>query len=416
MSLDILLLLVLGLLGLVLGGEFLVRGSARLAALAGVSPLIIGLTVVSYGTSAPELAVSIRAGLAGNDSIAVANVVGSNIFNVLFILGACAALSPLVVDRRLVRIDVPVMIAVSLLAGAFSLGGRIAPWEGALLAAGALAYTVWTVRAGRGPVAADVESPPSDIPGADQREPPPWRAWPAIFITIAAAAVLAHLLDRLGSIEAACALAGALAYLGAPLLRGGGGRRAEFARQAGFILTGLAILVVGAGWLVDGAVSLARGLGVSDAIIGLTIVAAGTSLPEVAASIIATLRGERSLAIGNVVGSNIANILCILGVSSLVTPGGLSVAPEMQRLDVPLMILIAVACLPVFYSGYLIRRWEGLVFLGGYLGYTTYLVATATKHDFAPALGEALAYVFAPVALAAFAATGIHTWFLNRRT
>src|SRR5690606_10075448 len=146
MSLDILLLLIGGLVLLVGGGEFLVRGASRLATVLGVSPLIVGLTIVAYGTSAPEAAVSIRAGLAGNDGIAVANVVGSNIFNVLFIVGVCALSAPLVVNRRLVRIDVPVMIAAAIATWLVAWDGRVALWEGLLLAGCALAYTFFSVR------------------------------------------------------------------------------------------------------------------------------------------------------------------------------------------------------------------------------------------------------------------------------
>ncbi len=412
MLLSTLLLLIGGLVLLVLGGEFLVRGSARLAALAGLSPLVVGLTIVAYGTSAPEMAVSIRAGFAGTDSIALGNVVGSNIFNILFILGACAALAPLVVDRRLVRIDVPVMIVISVAAGLFALNGSISTVEGAILAVGAIGYTAWCVRAGR--VEATASNP--DSAGDDDNTPPDTggRAWTLAFIGLALAAAAGWALDVLAATEAATTLAGCALFFASPLLSAGRPRRGDFLRQIALILVGLGVIVVGAGWLVKGAVALAQSLGVSDAVIGLTIVAAGTSLPEVAASIIATLRGQRDMAIGNVVGSNIANILAILGVASLVTPGGLRVDPQLLRLDIPVMIAVAVVCLPAFYTGYLIRRWEGFVFFGAYIGYTSYLVAHATGHSLAPALGEALAYFCAPIALAAFAATGFHA-LLTRR-
>jgi cation:H+ antiporter len=411
MTLALFLLLLGGLALLVLGGEFLVRGSARLASLAGLSPLVVGLTVVAYGTSAPELAVSIRAGLAGNDSIAVANVVGSNIFNILFILGACAAIAPLVVDRRLVRVDVPVMIVVSLLAGLFALDGRISTLEGAVLALGAVGYTVRSLRGGKKAAAPDAAAQDD---GEEIPEDSTGLGWRLGFIALALVAGASLSFGWISATEAGVVTAGSLLFLAAPLIGRGRERRADLARQIGLLLAGLGVLIVGAGWLVTGAVELARNLGVSDAVIGLTIVAAGTSLPEVAASIIATIRGQRAMAIGNVVGSNIANILAILGISSLVTPDGLSVAPELLRLDIPLMIGVAIVCLPVFYTGYLIRRWEGIVFFAGYLGYTTYLVAEATGHRFAPALGDSLAFVCAPLAVAAFAATGFHA-LLTRR-
>jgi cation:H+ antiporter len=406
MSLEVFLLLVGGLVLLVGGGEFLVRGASRFAEILGLSPLVVGLTVVAYGTSAPEMAVSIQAGLAGNDSIAVANVVGSNIFNVLFILGLCALVAPLVVDRRLVRVDVPVMIAVSLVAGLMALDRNFALWEGLVLTCGAAGYTAWSVISSRAETAnanaanAHHVAEPELIAG---KHP----GWLVSQLAIAALGCIGWKLGWFGFTEGGLALAGGLVFaLGHLFGKGGTTRAGDLVHQIGFILTGLGVLVLGAGWLVDGAVRTALSLGVSDAVVGLTIVAAGTSLPEVAASVIATIRGQRDLAIGNVVGSNIANILAILGVSSLVTPGGLSLADSMLRIDIPVMIAVAVVCLPVFYTGYLIRRWEGAVLLAAYVGYTTWLVFDATAQPASTALGQALAWVFAPVVLATFAVTG----------
>ncbi len=395
------LLLLGGLLLLVAGGELLVRGASRLASALGVSPLVIGLTVVAYGTSTPELAVSVKAGLAGNDAIAVANVVGSNIFNVLFILGACALVSPLLVSRSLVRFDVPVMVAVSL-AGAFMAwtGGRIVFAEGLLLVAAVIAYTVVSVRRGRAESAAatQTKAEPESTPEAGKA-----LAWLA---GLAASALLSLTGWRMGwfnTVEASLVVLGAAVFAaGHALAIRGAGRARDLAQQGGLVLAGLGVLVVGARWLVDASVTLAQSLGVSDAVIGLTIVAAGTSLPELATSIMATIRGQRDIAIGNVIGSNIYNILAILGVSSLMTPGGLAVAPEMLRVDIPVMLAVAVACLPVFYTDYLVRRWEGAVFFAAYLGYTAFLVATATRQPTASPLGTALAYGFAPLALGAF--------------
>lgn len=406
MTLQLLLLLLAGLALLVIGGEFLVRGASRLALAVGVSPLVIGLTVVAYGTSTPELAVSVQAGLAGNDAIAVANVVGSNIFNVLFILGACALLAPLLVSRQLVRVDVPVMIGVSVLAALFAwTGGRIVAWEGALLFAGVVGYTVWSIRQSRAASAAAGDDGSALVPDS------PSAVWLGLALGIAALGIAGLLLGWFQSVETALAVLGALAFLAGHR----SGRGADLTRQAGFILAGLGILVLGARWLVESSVTLAQNLGVSDSVIGLTIVAAGTSLPEVATSIVATFRGQRDIAIGNVVGSNIYNLLAILGVSALVTPGGLSITPEILRVDMMVMIAVALVCLPAFYTGYLIRRWEGLLFLSGYVGYTTYLVLAATGHAWTTSLGKALAYVFIPVALAAFAVTGFHAVFTRHR-
>ncbi len=410
MTLAIFLLLLGGLVLLVAGGEFLVRGASRLAALIGISPLVVGLTIVAYGTSAPELAVSLHAGLSGSDDIAVANVVGSNIFNVLFILGACAVLAPLVVERRLVRVDVPVMIAASALAAVLALDGRFGRLECLIFAAGAIGYTWWSVRSSRAETAA-VASPAEQETIAGKHP-----GWLVAQLGIAIVGALGWTLGWWGAAEAGCALGGGLTFLAGSLFGKGGTTRAgDLLHQIGFIFAGLAVIVLGAAWLVDGAVVLAKNLDVSDAVIGLTIVAAGTSLPEVATSIVATLRGQRDLAIGNVVGSNIANLLFILGFSGTLLPGGLAVAPGLLTLDIPVMLAVAVVCLPVFYTGYLIRRWEGAVFLAAFVGYITYLVFDATGHSAAAALGDALGWVFVPVVLATFTVTGVRALTTRHR-
>jgi cation:H+ antiporter len=318
-----------GLVLLGLGAEVLVRSASRAAAALGISPLVIGLTVVAYGTGAPELAVCVRAALGGGvgSDLAVGNVVGSNIFNVLFILGLSAALAPLVVSRQLVRIDVPILIGAVVLLGVFALDGEIGRLEAGALFAGVLAYTVFAVRLARAESAARPEAAgdPALSRGAT--------AW---------------LLD--------------LALFG----------------------VGLALLVLGARWLVDGAIGFARALGVSELVIGLTIVAVGTSLPEVATSLVAALRGERDLAVGNVIGSNLFNVLAVLGLTGLVAPGGLRVAPAISRFDLPVMLAVCFACLPIFARRHRLARWEGLLFLGYYVAYVLYVVLAATEHDALP--------------------------------
>jgi len=328
-----------GLILLALGADFLVRGASRLAAAVGISPLVIGLTVVAVGTSAPELAVSVQAGLGGNPNIATANVVGSNIFNVLFILGACAATRPLVVIRQLVRWDVPIMIAVSVGLLGLSVDGRLGFWDGGLLFAGIVLYTVWAIRKSRR------ETPLLGDPGAAVAAVPGGTPQTAGFIGV----------------------------------------------QAAWMLIGLLFLVLGARWLVNACIVLARIIGVSDTVIGLTIVAAGTSLPEAFTSIVATLRREQDIAIGNVVGSNIFNILSILGICAMITPGGLNVASSLLHFDMEVMLAVAVACLPIFFTGYRIARWEGWLFLGCYAAYTAFLILDATGHDALPAFSHVMA-------------------------
>ena len=320
------LLFALGLALLVIGAEALVRGASRLALAFGISPLVIGLTVVAFGTSAPELAVSVTSSLAGAADVAVGNVVGSNIFNVLFILGTAALIVPLVVAQQLVRLDVPLMILVSLLVALFGRGGEVSRVEGLVLFVGIVAYTTFLIRQSRRESKA-VAKEYDQAFGEDA--PKSGRHW---------------LLD------------------------------------VGLVLGGLGLLVLGARWLVDGAVAFARIIGVSELIIGLTVVAAGTSLPEVATSIVAAVRGERDIAVGNVVGSNIFNILCVLGLSAAVSPGGLEVSPSALRFDVPVMIAVAVACLPIFLTGHVIARWEGGLFLAYYVAYVAYLILEATDN------------------------------------
>jgi len=320
------LLMVGGLAILVVGGELLVRGASRMAALAGISPLAIGLTVVAFGTSSPELAVSLKASLGGQADIAVGNVIGSNIFNVLFILGVSALVTPLLVSSQLVRVDVPLMIVASVALLLLGLDGNIGRIDGIGLFLGLICYTGWSICQSRRETAAVKQEFSKEFSGLPHER-----------------AALQILL------------------------------------QIGLILAGLVLLTFGARWLVDGSVTIATRLGMSELLIGLTIIAAGTSLPEVAASIMASIKGERDIAVGNVVGSNIFNIMCVLGVSAAVSPSGVEVSQTALRLDIPVMIAVALACLPIFLTGHVIARWEGGLFLAYYFAYTGYLILAATN-------------------------------------
>ncbi|WP_298830937.1 calcium/sodium antiporter [uncultured Piscinibacter sp.] len=325
------LLFIAGLAGLVIGASLLVRGASKLALSFGISPLVVGLTIVAFGTSAPEMAVSVGAVLDGRGDIAVGNAVGSNIFNVLFILGASALITPLVVNLQLIRQEVPIMIGAALLLLLLALDGRLGRWDAALLLALMLAYTVFLVVQSRRATAAAGEFD-------DELKPAPAGAWDA--------------------------------RLPAQLL---------------LIAAGLGSLVVGSEALVGAAVNFAKALGVSDVVIGLTIVAAGTSMPEVATSIAAAMKGERDIAVGNVVGSNSFNILGCLGLSGLAAgTTGLPVAPSLLSFDLWVMLAVCLACLPVFVSGREIARWEGALFLGYYAAYAAYLILAAQQHDALP--------------------------------
>ena len=319
----------LGLVLLVLGANSLVRGASNLAFSFGISPLVVGLTVVAFGTSAPEIAVSIGAVLEGTTDIAVGNVVGSNIFNVLFVLGVSALIAPLIVNLQLIRQEVPIMIGASVLLLLLSLDGVLSWTDGAILAILMVAYTAFLVIQSRsqsqaGQTEFDVENQPAK-PGAwDSRLP----------------------------------------------------------AQLGLIAFGLFLLVLGSDWLVGSAVEFAKVMGVSDVVIALTIVSAGTSLPEVATSVAAALKGERDIAVGNVVGSSTFNIFACLGLASLVAvPAGLQVAPSLLAFDMWVMLAVAFASLPIFLTGREIARWEGAVFVGYYTAYVVYLILDAQGHD-----------------------------------
>ncbi|WP_290886493.1 calcium/sodium antiporter [Arenimonas sp.] len=319
-----LILFLAGLALLIFGADLLVRGASRLSLSLGIAPLVVGLTVVAFGTSAPELAVSVKGALDGQTDIALGNVVGSNILNVLLILGLSALLAPLVVDRQLIRQEVPILIGLSALVGWMAMDLRISFAEGGVLVALLVAYTLLLYFQGRSAPAEEM---------ADE------------------------------------------------LLPAAPGLMAKTPVQLLMVAIGLGMLVLGSQWLVDSATVFATALGVSELVIGLTIVSLGTSMPEVATSVVAALRGEREIAVGNVMGSNIFNLVCVLGISSMVSGTGLTVPPALLAFDLPVMIAVAVALLPVLFTGHRIARWEGGVFLGYYVAYTVYLVLYAQEHD-----------------------------------
>ena len=335
---------IVGLLLLVVGAEALVRGATRLAAVLGISPLVIGLTVVAFGTSSPEFAVSIKAAVSDQADIALGNVVGSNIFNVLLILGLSALVMPLSVSQQLVRLDVPVMIGLSVLVLVLALDGTLGRIEGLLLVVGLLLYTAFLVRQSRRESAAvrDEYAREYDAP------PTAGRGW---IVNLA------------------------------------------------LVAGGLALLVLGSRWLVDSAVTAARHFGVSELIVGLTIVAAGTSLPELVTSVVAALRGERDIAVGNVVGSNIFNLMGVLGLAGVIAPGGIAVSPAAIAIDLPVMIAVALACLPIFFTGHTISRGEGALLVGYYIAYTLYLILAASRHDALQEFSAVMLYFVIPITM-----------------
>jgi cation:H+ antiporter len=353
--------LIAGLVLLVAGAEVLVRGAAKLAAQFGIPPLVIGLTVVAFGTSAPESAVSIQAALNNSGDLAIGNVIGSNIANVLLILGLTALVAPLIVSRQLIRLDVPIMIGASLVVYALAWDGSLSTLDGALLFTGVVAYTGFLI-----------------ISSLRDKSTPEDDEFTKEFGRHAAPKPYAWLINL------------------------------------ALIVVGLILLVSGSRFLVEGAVSLARALGLSELIIGLTVVAIGTSLPELATSILAAIRGERDIAVGNIVGSNIFNLLCVLGLASLVSPLPISISPNALAFDFPVMIAVAVACLPIFFAGYRISRWEGLLFLAYYLAYTLYLALFATGRAFAQTFGDAMLGYVLPLTAVTLAVIAGRAWHKQR--
>lgn len=350
-----------GFVLLVAGAEALVRGAVQLAARFGISPLIIGLTVVAFGTSAPETAVSVQAALNGSGDIAVGNVIGSNIANILLILGLSAMVSPLVVSRQLVRLDVPVMIGAGVLTFALAWNGTISRLEGSVLLTLLAVYTIFLVI-------------------ASKRE--------------SARAQVDEFATEYGE--------------------GAAAKPAGWIIQVALVLLGLGLLVLGSNLLIEGAVALARALGLSELVIGLTVIAVGTSLPELATSLLAVYRGERDIAVGNVVGSCIFNLLLVLGAGSVVASSGLSISPNALAFDLPVMLGVFVACLPIFFSGYRINRWEGALFFGYYLAYTLYLVMFSTGLPAISLLSHAMAWYVLPLTAITLLVIFLRAWKLQR--
>ena len=307
----------LGLVILLLAGDALVKGAVNLSLRMGIPALIVSLTIVAFGTSAPELLISIQAALAGVPGIALGNVVGSNIANLGLIVGVAAVLTPMTVDRKLVRHDMPIMLVSMAALVVFLLDGTLERWEGGVLLAAAIVYTVDGIRTSR-----------REVREANAKLPP-------------------EVTEALGEVGAG------------------------FKRHILLVVGGVALLVFGADRLLAGAVVAATQLGVSEAVIGLTLVALGTSLPELATTIVAARRGEAEIALGNAIGSNIFNVFSVLGPAALAAP----IASVGIGADVlSIMVGFGLVTLLFLYTGGKTRRWEGAVLLLGYLGYIWWLV------------------------------------------
>lgn len=325
------ILILIGLGLLVAGAELLVKGASQLANRYGLPPLVIGLTVVAFATSTPELVVALESTLNGRPAVAVGDVVGSNIFNVLFVLGLAALVAPIVVSSHLLRLDVPLMIFISTFFYYRCQNRVISQAEGLLLFVGLVIYTGAMIYFGHREYNRNKVTPTPQEMATRPTSP---------------------------------------------------------ARTLMAIVAGFGLIALGSHWLVEGGVQIARWMNVSDLVIALTLVAVGTSLPELVTSVVASVRGERDIAVGSIVGSNIFNLLGVVGLTALVTPGGLAVPPVAIAFDIPVMVAVAIVCLPIFFTGGEIARWEGALLLVYYLIYAVYLVLAASKNDDLEAFGE----------------------------
>ncbi|AIZ31725.1 conjugal transfer protein TraR [Pseudomonas parafulva] len=341
----------LGLVLLVLGAELLVRAALRLAVRLHVRPLIIGLSLVAFGSTAPQLTVSLQAAYQGAPDVAIGSVIGSNIFNVLVILGLAALIIPLRVSRQLVRLDIPLMIAASALVYLLAANAELGRFEGLLLLLGLLGYLGMLWHQSRHYA--------RTYPAPDTAHRSAARFWSLALLQV---------------------------------------------------IGGLVLLSLGGHLLLQAAVEVATDLGLSERVIGLTVVAVCTSLPELAAALIAALRGEREIAVGTVIGSNLFNLLGVLGLTALITPEPLSISPNALDFDLPVMLGVAALSLPVFYSGYRITRAEGLVFLALYLAYGLHVVAFTTGLPLAERLERLMLLYVLPVLGAVLLYTTVRAW------
>jgi cation:H+ antiporter len=353
-------LFIAGLVVLILGADLLVRGSSRLAAAFGVSPLVIGLTIVAIGTASPEIAVSLQAAANGQGDLTLGNVLGSNIFNILFILGITSIVAPIVIAEQLIRKDAPILLGISLLTLALAFDENLGAMDGAILIVLLIVYVVFALKQSR------FESRKVQKEYAEEYAQKQPRTTRNTIINIV------------------------------------------------FILIGLGLLVLGSNWLVDSAVQIAKALGVSELVIGLTIVAVGTSLPEVATSVIAALKGESDIAVGNAVGSNIFNLLGVLGIGALVSPEGISVAGHILQFDLPVMVFVALATLPVFFIDSRISRMEGGLLLSYYIIYIAFIILRATGNSALPSMQLFIAF-FAPITFITLVAIAIRSSHSKRQ-
>lgn len=323
MMLSNVLTFLFGLVVITVGAEILLKGASKIASLLNIRPIVIGLTVVSIGTSLPELAVGLTAIGEGAGDIAVGNIAGTNIVNILFILGLSAAIRPLPLQMKSIRTELYTMIVAGILLFVLSLDGRLNTWDGLLMFTLGIIYLIIIVRTSKNERASVQSEFKEEFEPSTTKEKSDYKVWSWNIM---------------------------------------------------LLFCGIIATIYGAEKLVDGAVSIAQYFGMSDAVIGLTIIAIGTSAPELATTIVGTIRNERDVAIGNLLGSSIINIFIILGITSIFTSNGVNVSDDILWFDLPLVALVALVCYPVFRSDQMVSRREGILFVSLYLAYLSYLL------------------------------------------
>ena len=343
-------LFIAGLAALIFGAELFLKAVDHFGLKWGVSPLIMGLTVVAFATGAPELAISLKAAMNGSADLVLGNIVGSNIANILLILGITAVIAPINITARIVRIDLPIVIAASMSLYFLARDGELSMFDGIILLLELSAYSFYTF----------LHIKKTRNQGAEEGE---------IFEYDEDPEDLAK---------------GSWFYF----------------KNIGLLVIGLALIVFGSDWMVNSAVEIATVLGMSELVIGLTIVSIGTSLPEVATSLSAARKGKADIAVANVLGSNLYNIMLTLGLTLVIAPNVLDVSPQAIVLDLPFMVAVSLSCIPIFVAGFNITRSDGLIFLFYYATYLAYLVLLALNNSMTNRIEQAMLYVVLPITLA----------------
>lgn len=348
-----LLWFIVGLTALISGAELLVRYVSKIALKLNIPKVIIALTVVAFGTSAPELAVSVQATLDGQTDLMLGNIIGSNISNTLLILGLSALFIPLKVHKNLIKSDAPIMIGITILLFFLSYNGALGFWECLLLVFLLMIYLLFLARQ-KGEISIPDVNPDKDKTG-------------------------------------------------------------NMVVNVIFTIIGFVLLITGARWLISSSLIFAEMAGVSELIIGLTVVAIGTSLPEIVISLVAAYRGERDIAVGNVIGSNILNMLAVLGFAGIFSSELIPIQDALLSFDFPVLIAASIACLPIFYTGHKIVRWEGGIFLMFYFAYLFYLFLSSTDHRFLDVFINIMVFFVIPVAIITILYHTITEWNWRRK-